>query len=115
MFTELEFFEAMKQFPPIVEEAAEYRFHYDDTGRITMCSPRQHPENTQYIVVDRETYDNYFRYCVKDGKPKLIDTTNRFRVQLTSSTQGYAVVKNHAGILLEDETYKDIEYYDTNS
>ena len=115
MFTELEFVEAMKQFPTIVEEPAEYRFHYDDTGKITMCTARQHPENTRYIVVDHETYDNYFRYCVKDDKLKLIDTTNRFRVQLTSSTQGYAVVKHHAGIILADnEKYENVEYYDNN-
>jgi hypothetical protein len=60
MFTELEFLEAMKQFPTIVEETAEYRFHYDDAGRITMCTARQHPENTQYVVVDHETYDTRF-------------------------------------------------------
>jgi hypothetical protein len=44
----------------------------------------------------------------------MIDRTGGIRVQLTSSTQGYAVVKNHAGILLENEKYSDIEYYEDN-
>ena len=116
MFTKLEFLEAMKQFPTIVEEPAEYRFHYDDAGRITMCTARQHPENTQYVVVDHETYDNYFRYYIKDGKPKLVDIGNGFRVQLTSSNQGYAVVKQHAGLILEEgENWTEVEYYESNS
>jgi hypothetical protein len=37
-----------------------------------------------------------------------------FSVKLKKSNQGYAVVKNHAGILVENhEDYTDIEYYDT--
>jgi hypothetical protein len=115
MSTELEFIEALKNLSPLVEEPKDYRLHYDETGTIIMCSMQKHPENTQYIVVNKEIYDNYFRYYVQDSKLKLIDNDMGFRVQLKSSTQGYRVVKDHAGIILDDcEEYHDVGYYESN-
>lgn len=114
MFTDLEFFEAMKQFATIVEDPIEYRFHYNDDGIITMCTMQNHPENTQYLVVTKFEYDNYFQYVVIDGKLKMIDKTSKCRVQLKRSDHGYKTVKNHAGILLEDEVFQDVDYYDNN-
>ena len=32
-------------------EPIEYRLHYDDTGRITLCSMQNHPTDTKYIAV----------------------------------------------------------------
>jgi hypothetical protein len=118
MSWEEEFQKAYNSFPKIVEEPVEYRIHYDDSGRIVMCSSRNHPENTQYLVVDQETYDNYFRYTVNVSKKRLekIALDLGISVKLTKSTHGYAVVKTHAGLLLEkDEIYNDIEYYDSNN
>lgn len=109
-----EFIKALQSIEPMPELVLEYRLHYNQNGDIYMCSMVNHPENISYLVVDKETYDNYFRYCVRKGVLKLIDTAPGMRVQLTSSTQGYAVVKNHAGILLENEEYSDIEYYEDN-
>jgi hypothetical protein len=79
-----------------------------------MCSTRNHPTDTQYIIATQYEYDNYFRYTVVDNKLKLIDTGPKYRVQLKKSTTGYQVVKNHAGLVLEpNETFSETEYYDT--
>jgi hypothetical protein len=100
---------------PIVEPI-EYRIHYDDSGNITMCSMQQHPNSSQYLVVDKYEYDNYFRYYVVDNQLKKIDLPTSNRVQLKRSDTGYQVVKNHAGLLLEpDETFSETEYYDTTN
>jgi hypothetical protein len=112
MFTELEFLEAMQQFTSPTEEPREYRLHYDATGGIYMCTQQNHPIDTEYLIVDESTYLEYYKYQVVKGKLKIIDNDPGYRVQLKSSDQGYAVVKNHAGILLENETHNDIEYYD---
>ena len=109
-----EFIKAMQSIELLPELILEYRLHYNDHGGIYMCTMANHPENTQYLVVNKETYENYFRYKIQKGALKLIDTASKFRVQLASSTQGYAVVKSHAGILLEsNDEFKDVEYYDT--
>ena len=115
MFTELEFLKAMEQFAPIVEVPREYRLHYDAKGGIYSCTQQNHPKDTEYLVVDEKTYLEYYKYQVVNGKLKIIDFNPEYRVQLASSTQGYAVVKGHAGILLENETYNDVEYYDQTS
>lgn len=109
-----EFLKALMSLEVIAEEPLEYRFYYDEEGNIVSCSMRQHPDGN-YVVVTEDEYKNYFRYTVVNGKPKLIVHDTGFKVQLKKSTKGYPVVKNHAGIILEDETYSDIEYYDTNS
>ena len=104
-------FALLEPAPPLV---LEYRLHYDDKGNITMCTMANHPENTQYLIVTKTEYDNYFRYRVVNHKLKLVDINSGFRVQLTKSNSGYKTVKNHAALVLEaNETYQDIEYYDT--
>ena len=110
-----EFEKALAMLKPIVEEVKEYRLHYDELGIITMCTMMNHPIDTRYVVVSRDEYDNYFRYTVADGRLKKIDNNPGYRVQLISSTTGYATVKKHAGLIIEPtDTYQDIEYYDTN-
>ena len=112
-----EFEAAMSAFGTIVEEPKEYRLHYDVGGNIIMCTMQQHPDTTDYIVVDKETYDNYTKYRVNIGKKTLIkiDTNPGVSVQLKRSSQGYAAVKDHAGILLEQgEEYTNVEYYEAN-
>ena len=104
-------------FPPIPDDPLEYRIHYDEFGNITMCSMQQHPENSQYLVVDKETYDNYFRSYVNVRRKRLekVAFDPGLNVKLKKSHHGYAVVKHHAGLILEsDEAYTDIEYYDDN-
>ena len=115
MFTELEFQKAMEQFTSIIEEPREYRLHYDSNGGIYMCTQQNHPKNTNYLIVDEATYLEYYKYQVVKGKLKMIDINPGYRVQLKRSSQGYRVVNNHAGIILENETYNDIEYYDNTN
>ena len=101
----------------VIPEAIEYRLHYDEFGEILMCSMQQHPESTNYIVVDKETYTNYTKYRVDIIKKRLIkiDINPGISVQLKRSNQGYKAVKDHAGLLLEpDETYDNVEYYEAN-
>lgn len=90
----------------------EYRLHYDHAGKIYMCTMVDHPDNQEYLVVDKETYDNYFRYWVKDGRLEKVALGPDYMLKLTMSDHGYQVVKNHAGLILEDqETYHQTEYY----
>ncbi len=114
MAEDLEFLKALADITPMVDELIEYRLHYDSSGGIVMCTQQSHPENTQYLVVTADEYHEYFRYYIVDGKLKKIDTNPGYRVQLKSSDQGYCVVRNHAGILLENEDYRDVEYYESN-
>jgi len=113
-----EFEIALKSFGEIIPEPIEYRIHYDDAGNITMCSMQQHPNTLQYLVVDKETYDNYAKYHVNVIKKRLEKVANDpgISVKLKRSDQGYAVIKHHAGLLLElNETYTDVEYYESNN
>jgi len=110
-----EFFKAIQSLSQPKSLEIEYRLHYDDAGNIHTCSMIDHPNDTQYLVVTKNEYDNYYRYRVMNKQLKIIDNTSGYRVQLTSSTQGYCVVKNHAGIVLETgERYPNIEYYASN-
>ena len=110
-----ELIQALSQLKKIVEEPIEYRIHYNSAGDIIMCTMQNHPVETSYIVVNKEEYDNYFRYTVVNDKLKKIDRNMGNSVQLIKSNSGYQVVKNHAGLILESgEIYKDTEYYDTN-
>lgn len=91
----------------------EYRWHYNEYGDITMCSMTSHPESEQYIVVDKDIYDQYFRYRVVNAKPELIRLDINIVSPLKKSTKGFCVVKSNPALLLEaDETYTDIEYYE---
>jgi hypothetical protein len=95
---------------PVVAVELEYRVYYDEDGSIYRCSMQQH-ESGDYIVVPKEQYDLYHHYRVVKGQMVKIDTDARYRVQLHRSTSGYATVAGHAGLLIEDENYPNIEYY----
>jgi hypothetical protein len=50
---------------------------------------------------------------VVKGKLTLIEHDAGLRVALVLRDRGFAVVKNHAALLLEtEETFKNTEYYD---
>lgn len=101
----------MKPLPP--PEPIEYRLHYNDNGDIVLCTMQQHPDNTSYIVVDRETYDNYFKYQIINKKLKKIDRNPDYSVQLKKSDTGVRVVKNNASIILANtEDCDTVEYYE---
>lgn len=114
-----EFDAAMKSFGIREPEPVEYRLHYDEFGRITVCSMQNHPADTDYLVVTKEQYENYAKYAVdtKTKKLKIVVVSNPgVSIQLKRSTKGWGAVKHHAGIVLEnDETYNEIEYYEPNN
>ena len=113
---ELEFWREVESLiVPPTETVIEYRLHYDAAGDIVTTSMADHPESDQYIVVDRSIYEKYFEYRVENGQLKKIDKDSGFSVKLHKASNGFQVVKNHAGIILDaDETHTEIEYYDTN-
>ena len=95
------------------DDPVEYRIHYDNNNIITMCTMQNHPDSTQYLIVDKDTYDNYFSYNIVDGKLKKIDINPGYSVQLIKSNQGFCTIKNHAGVMLElNETHTTTEYYE---
>lgn len=95
---------------PIPNQDLEYRIYYNAEGNITSCSMQDHALG-DYIVVSKDVYDHYFQYQVINGKLKKIDSDAKYRVKLQKSNKGVAVVAGHAGLVIEDEDYKDIEYY----
>ena len=115
MNTTDEFIKAMQAIEPISEPKIEYRFYYDDSGKITTCSQTNHQEHGEYLVVTEHEYRRYYQYYIENDKLKMIDINSGYRVQLKRSSQGYRVVNNHAGIILAvDEEYENVEYYDNN-
>ena len=93
---------------PIIE----YRIYYDNQGNIIECSMQNHREGNDYIVVNKNEYDNYFRYTIKDKKLVLIEIDRKYNKPMKKTDQGFVTVKNHAGLLLEaNETYNDIDNY----
>jgi hypothetical protein len=115
MNTTDEFLKALQAIEYIPEPEIEYRFYYDETGRITTCSQTNHQEYGKYLVVTEYEYKQYYRYYIENDKLKMIDINSGYRVQLKRSGQGYRVVNNHAGIILaNNEEYRDVEYYDDN-
>jgi len=52
MSWEEEFKQALISFGAIVPDPIEYRIHYDEFGKIIMCSMKNHPFDTDYLVVD---------------------------------------------------------------
>lgn len=108
-----EYFAGIVDIPPLV---IEYRFHYNELGEIYCCTMQQHPESTNYIVVDKTTYERYYNYRVVEGRLIKITHDNRHKVRLVKSQDGYCVVKGHAALLLESgETHHETEHYARNS
>lgn len=113
MNSESELLAALLSLTPVVEETIEYRVYYNDQGQITQCSMRNHPAEGDYLIVQPDEYDNYFRYTVVDGKLKKIDLAHSFHVKLIKTNSGHKVAKNHAGVIIEpEELYDNVEYYD---
>ena len=113
MSTDSELIKALSQLTVTEDVTLEYRLHYNEVGDIIMCSMQQHPENEHYVVVDRETYDRYFKYRVVNGKLEPITYSNGVRASLIKGNKDFRVVKNHAALILdENEQYTDVEYYD---
>jgi hypothetical protein len=101
---------------PIPALNIEYRLHYNDVGTITMCSMSNHPESIQYLVVNEETYNNYFQYTVVNGTLEKIKTDAGYTRKLIQADTGLEVVRGHAGLIIEDsEAHTEIEHYEYRS
>lgn len=112
-----EILKAFTMLDPIPVIEIEYRIHYDENGDIRYCSTHNHPENTTYIVVTEEEYNEYFRYKVVNGKlEKIVHDQSRSEIPLVKSDSGYRVVKNNASLVLEEhEECTNVEYYGTRN
>jgi hypothetical protein len=100
-----------RQRPRVIKE---YRLYYNDDGTIRGLWESDHPEGN-YVVLDdpdifHKTNTNLLR--VVKGKLKIIDPRSTDVRQLYKSNTGYRVVKGHAAILLNNEDYIEVEYYD---
>jgi len=96
----------------------EYRLYYNEQGLIYEGSIHKSDPiiSEKYIVTDKETYDNSFKYRVVSGKLELHNTSSGMRSQIKKSNTGFRTVKNHPCLILDsDEEYPDIEYYDYTS
>ena len=103
--------ELYKKFNPI---NLEYRLYYDENGNPLTMSSHNHPIGN-YIIITKEQYEKPNYNCkVISGKLQF-DLKDQFRVQLKKSDSGVAVVRGHAGLVLENDTYEEVEYYDRNS
>lgn len=92
----------------------EYRLHYDSAGFIYMTThlPTDHPENTQYIIVDSIIYEQAHKYKIVDGKPVEIKHDAGLRPAFIRNQKGYSVVAGQAALLLEnDEEIDNTETY----
>lgn len=114
---EEEFLKAFTDIPQITV-VEEYRAYYDHDGWITGFGASGFPDGDNWIHIDRVLYstDNWANLKLVDGKIIKIEPVYTYNFQLTSSTKGVKVVKNHAGIVVEQqEEYTDIEFYDNRN
>jgi len=103
--------ELYRQFP---KQEIEYRLYYDDRGRPVAMASHDYPTGN-YVVITKEQYDQP-NYNVRIINGRIVfDTRDHFHVQLKRSDSGVAVVRGHAGLVLENDTYKEVEYYDRNN
>ena len=102
-----------RQRPVVVKE---YRLYYNEDSTIIGLWETDHPEGDNYIVLDdpdifHRTPTGLLRIVNKELK--VLDPTPIYRVKLAKAESGQRVVKGHAAvILMPEEEYTEIEYYD---
>jgi hypothetical protein len=95
----------------------EYRAYYDSEGWITGFAGSGFPKNMDnWVHIPRDLYitHNWNHLRLVEGKIVKIEPIYNWYFQLTKSTKGFKIVKNHAGIILnESDDYQgDTEYYE---
>jgi hypothetical protein len=113
--TEEEFIKAITSFEPIVVKE-EYRAYYDNDNKIMYLMANQFPDdNNNWIPITKvqyQTLECQWLWLEKDQLVERKPVYNHY-FSLTPSTKGVKIVKNHAGIVVEqDEEYPDVGYYD---
>ena len=115
LIEELKRLDALMNAPkPVIE----YRFYYDESGRITQCAEiSPYPAGDKYIVVDESVYKDYYNYRISNGRAeRIIKDTGHIKSSFVKSNSGFRVVNGHASLLVEEtENYQDVEYYDTRN
>lgn len=114
LIAELKRLDALMNVPKPIPE---YRWYFDEKGKIIHCTSLDHLPGDNYIVVSELIYNNYNDYTVKNNQPiKRPRDWGILKFGLIKSTDGQSVVKNHASLVIEDhEDYKQIEYYDART
>lgn len=84
-------------------EPISYRLHYDESGKITMCSTHNHPTDTKYIEVTQEEFNNYWMYEVKNKQLKIITTNTYNKAPMKRVVYEKTSFPKHAGVLLDHE------------
>lgn len=89
------------------EEPIEYRLHYNEQGQITMCTMRQHPTDTKYLVVTKQEYENYFKYHIVNDELTLIVLDKGTNKPITQQEVEKISVPKHAAILFDKHANTD--------
>ena len=112
---EEEFIKAINSFESIVIKE-EYRAYYDDDNKIMYLMANQFPDdNNNWLTITRSQYQTLECQWLWLEKGQLVERkpVYNYYFSLTPSTKGVKIVKNHAGIVVEQgEEYADIGYYD---
>ena len=113
--TEIEFLKAMQDLTPIIIKE-EYRAYYDDTDKILYTTANHFPtDNNNWIKITKSQYQTLECQWLWIENGKIVEHKPNYNhyFSLISSTKGVKIVKNHAGIVVEDgEEYSDVEFYD---
>lgn len=105
---------AMADITP-VEPYEDYRAYYDEDGWVTGFAGSGFPDSDNWIAIDRTLYitANWDWLRVVNGSIVKQPPIYTYHFPLTISDKGVKIVKNHAGIVIEEgEEYTDIGYYD---
>lgn len=108
----LELAEEMERQRP--RKVKEYRLYYNEDGTVIGLWETDHPEGNYVVLDDPGIYHRTNTNLLKvvDGKLKTIDPRPTNTRQLYKSDSGHSVVRGHAALVLNEEKYQDIEYYD---
>ena len=112
---EIEFLKAMENFGSIIVKE-EYRAYYDNDNKIVYLMANQFPDdNNNWISITKVQYQTLECQWLWIENSQIVErkpTYNHY-FSLTPSAKGVKIVKNHAGIVVEQgEEYADIGYYD---
>ena len=112
---DLEFLKGLMSVEPIIVKE-EYRAYYDESDKIIYTVANNFPENEdKWISITKLEYQTLECQWLWIEKGQIVERkpTYNYYFSLTPSTKGVKIVKNHAGIVIEQgEEHADIGYYD---
>ena len=93
----------------------EYRLYYNDDGSIIGLWESNHPEGNYVVIDNPDVFNKQSTQLLKvvNGQLIVIDTKAPQYTKLKKSNAGQAVVRGNAAlVIMVDEIYSDIEYYE---